>query len=315
MRRVETRVLDARAALADLGLPAAQHNELAALTLLALAGLTPRDHWADVSAEPTRPHDILAFINKHYGRDYKENTRETVRRQVLHQFAQAAIAVLNADDPGRATNSPNSNYRLSTEAADVLKLYGSLGWDSAAKAFRERCGTLSELYRKPRLTVLRPVTLPGGQTLRLSPGAHNELQAAVVEEFGPRFVPGAEVLYFGDTAKKNLYVATGELEGLGVPVTDHDKLADIVLVIPDKGALVLVEVVTSHGPVSPKRWEELEALLSECRLKRVYVSAFPTFTEFKRHMNDIAWETEVWVAEVPDHMIHFNGEKFLHALR
>ena len=74
---------------------------------------------------------------------------------------------------------------------------------------------------------------------------------------------------------------------------------------------MLIEAVTSHGPVSPKRKHELDAVLKDCPLTRIYVSAFPSFTEFKRHLNDIAWETEVWVAEIPDHMIHFNGEKFL----
>jgi hypothetical protein len=30
-----------------------------------------------------------------------------------------------------------------------------------------------------------------------------------------------------------------------------------------------------------------------------------------KYLNDISWETEVWVADSPTHLIHFNGERFL----
>ena len=72
-----------------------------------------------------------------------------------------------------------------------------------------------------------------------------------------------------------------------------------------------MEAVTSHGPVTPKRVEELEDSLNNCTATRIYVSAFPDFRQFRRHLDNIAWETEVWVAEIPDHLIHFNGDKFL----
>lgn len=69
--------------------------------------------------------------------------------------------------------------------------------------------------------------------------------------------------------------------------------------------------VTSHGPVNPKRVEELQSTLKDCTATRVYVSAFPDFRQFKQHVDKIAWETEVWLAEIPDHLIHSNGDKFL----
>jgi hypothetical protein len=281
------------------------------LTLLALAGLTWRDSWASVTREPTRPHDIIAVIIEHYGPRYKENTRESVRKEVLHQFAQAAIAIANEDDPSRPTNSPNYNYRMSREAAVALSSFGTARWTRAAKAFREECGSLSELYAKHRESTFIEATLPGGRAVKLSPGSHNALQVEVIEKFIPMFAPGAEVLYLGDTAQKALIVADEELDRLGLAVTQHSKLPDIVFLVPHASALILVEVVSSRGPVSPKRWEELEVLFSECSMRKIYVSVFPTFAEFKRHMRDIAWDTEVWLAEVPDHMIHYNGDKFL----
>lgn len=70
-------------------------------------------------------------------------------------------------------------------------------------------------------------------------------------------------------------------------------------------------MVTSHGPISPKRLIELEELFNDCLLGKIYVTAFPDFAEMKRHLANIAWETEIWILEFPDHMIHYNGDKFI----
>jgi type II restriction enzyme len=115
----------------------------------------------------------------------------------------------------------------------------------------------------------------------------------------------------GDTAKKNLYLDTVSLGKLGIPITDHDKLPDVVLYDEMRSWLFLIEAVTSHGPVTPKRVIELDAMFAECKIGRVYVTAFPDFAEFRKHLRTIAWETEVWLVEMPDHMIHFNGDRFL----
>ena len=95
-----------------------------------------------------------------------------------------------------------------------------------------------------------------------------------------------------------------------IPITKHDKLPDVVLYDSQKNHLFLIEAVTTHGPLSPKRQIELEDTLRYCKAKRIYISAFPDFREFKRHIDNIAWETEVWIENNPDHMIHFNGPKF-----
>ena len=100
-------------------------------------------------------------------------------------------------------------------------------------------------------------------------------------------------------------------DGLGLPVPNHDKLPDIVLYEESQNRLYLIEAVTSHGPVSPKRHVELEEGFGDCPATRVYVSAFPDFNIFKNFITEIAWETEVWLSEIPDHMIHFNGDRYL----
>jgi hypothetical protein len=258
-----------------------------------------------------RIHDVLAFIGAAYGKVYAENTRETIRRQVLHQFEQARIVDRNPDDPTLSTNSPRTHYALSRSAVAVLRVQGTPRFVKHAAAFVRRHGALLDAYRAARTHHLVPLEMPGGLRLLLSPGRHNELQAVIVQEFGPRFAPGGRVLYLGDAANKTLHIESQTLEWLGIPVTKHDKLPDVVLYLENRRWLFLIEAVTSHGPVSPKRRFELERVLRNCQLVRLYVSAFPDFREFKRHLTNIAWETEVWLAELPDHMIHYNGDKFL----
>jgi hypothetical protein len=81
----------------------------------------------------------------------------------------------------------------------------------------------------------------------------------------------------GDTAKKLLHLNTPLSESLKIPITQHDKLPDIVLYDLHKELLFLIEVVTIHGPLSPKRQIELEELLKRSKAGRIYISAFPDF--------------------------------------
>jgi len=253
----------------------------------------------------------MEFIRKRYRKNYKPNSRETIRRQTLHQFEQARIVDRNPDDPARPTNSGNTVYRLTDDAAEVLRSFGTANFDKIVAGFIDRFGSLQESYLRLRQDNKIALKMADGSTIFLSPGVHNQLQVAVVEEFGPRFAPGANLLYFGDTASKHVVFDAQGLAKLNVPVTQHDKLPDIILHLPERNWLFLIEAVTSHGPVTPKRHHEMEAMLQDCPAGRVYVTAFLDTTAFRKYAGMIAWETEVWIAESPDHMIHFNGPKFL----
>jgi len=305
-----TKVDEAISILKALGLPKAQQNERSALTLLALLDLKKEMLWSESKERTIRIHGILVFIKEHYEKEYAENTRETIRRQSIHQFEQAGIVARNSDDPLRSTNSPNTVYSTTEEALKVIRTYGSNEWKGQLEVFLSIKGKLIDRYNKKKHHHQISLDLPDGTPIRLSPGKHNLLQAEVISKFRPRFCPGTKVLYFGDTARKMLHIDEEILENLNIPITQHDKLPDIVFYNDQRNILFLIEVVTSHGPLSPKRQVELEEALSECEMKRIYISAFPTFTEFKRHIQNIAWDTEVWISENPDHMIHFNGPKF-----
>lgn len=307
-----SKIDEAQSILRELGLPSAQQNEMSALTLLALCGIKKNDSWSDArrtSMQVTK--GIMDFMAKHFSRTYAPNTRETVRRQVLHQFVQARIADYNPDDPTLPVNSPRAHYAISKAALKVVKTYNTKKWRSALTKFKEEVGELTKKYVKERNMNMVPLQLANGKVVKLFPGKHNKVQAAVVNQFASRFASGGLLLYLGDAAKKDLITDTKKLAELGVPINQHSKLPDVVIFDPERKWLFLIEAVTSHGPVTPKRIIELEELLKKCDAGKIYVSAFPDFAEFKRHTNELAWETEVWIMEHPTHMIHFNGNKFL----
>ena len=307
-----SKITEAKAILKALGVPTAQQNELSALTLLALCNIKEEEDWKNASRQSMGvSKDIMSFVNDNYNKTYAPNTRETFRRQVLHQFVQACIADYNPDHPNLPVNSPRAHYAISNEMLQVVKKFGTKNWEDAVKKFIDEVGELSELYQKARAFNQIPLVLEDGQELKLSPGKHNEVQVAIVEKFAPRFAKGAKLLYLGDTAKKDLYIDTKTLQELGIPIDQHSKLPDVVIYDAKRNWLFLIEAVTSHGPVSPKRIVELEKFLKDCPAGKVYVTAFPDFSEYKKHANNIAWETEVWLVEVPDHMIHFNGDRFM----
>lgn len=306
------KVEEAKEILKALGLPKSQQNEISAYTLLALCSIKPDSNWKDAKQTSLKiTKGIMAFISEFYGKTYAPNTRETVRRQVLHQLVQARIADYNPDNPKLAVNSPSAHYAVSKEALVTIQTFGTKKWDKSIEKFKSEVGELSKVYLKERKKNLIPVTLSSGKKIKLSAGQHNIVQAAIVEQFVPQFAPTGIVIYIGDTAKKNLHADKEVLKKLKIPIDKHSKLPDVVIYDSVKNWLYLIEAVTSHGPVSPKRLFELEQFLSECPAGKVYVTAFPNFSEFKRHSLEIAWETEVWIVDFPEHMIHFNGDRFL----
>jgi len=306
------RLKQAKAILAALGLPEAQQNDRSALTLMALARVDNETEWASATNQSfTVRKGIMDYITEDLGVPYAENSRESFRRQTLHQFVQAGVVAHNIDDPTRPTNSSLNNYTLTDEALTVVKAYGTSSFDEAVSQFRAEYGSLVERYAQAR-TMERVAVRYEGDSILLSPGMHNEVERAVVEGFGSLFAPGSILIYLGDTAKKSAYVDVDALSELGIEHDSHDKLPDVILFDEEKRWLYLVEAVTSHGPMTPKRVSELQQMFADVHdVGLIYVSAFPDKTEFRKHSADIAWETEVWIVEEPTHLLHYNGERFL----
>ncbi|MDO6709673.1 BsuBI/PstI family type II restriction endonuclease [Aliiglaciecola sp. 2_MG-2023] len=315
---MEVKIKQAKEILKALGLPKQQYNDRSAWVFLSLSNIRPADNWSSAKAPLLPTVSIMGFIREFYGMDYKPNSRETIRRQTLHQFEQASIVERNRDDPLRSTNSKDNNYSLNQPIIDILHAYPDGDWRDKVKQFLVNSPSLKARYQKKVHKAKIPITLPSGDEITLSPGAHNQLHADIIHEFCPRFIgEGGRVLYIGDTASsrneggKLMHLESDYLLSLGVSPMSHDKLPDVVVYDEKRKWLFLIEAVTSHGPVSPKRWNELEEALKECTVGKVYVTAFPHTNEFRKNAADIAWETEVWIADNPGHMIHFNGDRFL----
>jgi len=304
-------IKNAHRILISLGLPRAQQNERSALCLLALLNLTPKKEWAQAENPLMGITPIMDWIRDHHKKIYAPNTRETVRRQTMHQFVDAGIALYNPDKPDRPVNSPAAVYQIEPAALTLLRSFDTRAWHKNLTAYLAERQTLAARYARERKQNLIPVQIAPGQKINLSPGEHSELIRAIIENFAPRFVPGAELIYAGDTGEKWGYFDAVLLAKLGVNVDAHGKMPDVVLFDPKREWLVLVESVTSHGPVDGKRHAELAKLFAGSKAGLVYVTAFPTRAIMGRYLGEIAWETEVWVADAPSHLIHFNGERFL----
>lgn len=307
----ESKIADALQVLGKLGMPRAQQNARSALCLLALLNLTREKSWAAAKNPLVGITPMMEFARDHYGRQYAPNTRETFRRQTMHQLVAAGIALYNPDNPARPVNSPKAVYQIEPETLKLLRKFGTAAWVKSLAAYLTNRKTLAARYARAREMQKLPVKLTTGERIRLSPDDHSELIKTIIEEFAPRFVPGGVLIYAGDTGEKWGYFDKQLLTKLGVEVDGHGKMPDVVLYYQERKWLLLVESVTSHGPVDGKRHDELARLFAGSKAGLVYVTAFPSRAVMMRYLGEIAWETEVWVADAPSHLIHFNGARFL----
>ena len=300
------KIEETRDFLNRIGMPKAQQADICCYVILAMAGIKPDMQWKEATNEWIRIHDIIQFANSYYGTTYAENSRETFRKQALHHFRTAALV----EDNGKATNSPNYRYRLTEETLQMLRVRDTIEWQPSLRRFLHYHQSLIEMYASKKKMSMMPVQI-NGQDFSFSPGKHNELQKAIIEEFAPRFAPNSGCLYVGDTIEKDLVKNVEKLTELGFEITLHDKMPDVVLYREDKDWLYFVESVTSVGPMDPKRILEITEMTKDVAAGKIFVTAFLDFKTYKKFSEELAWETEVWIAEMPDHMIHLNGDKFL----
>ena len=300
------KIEQARKFLQEVGMPKPQQADICCYVILAMAGVKPDMEWSNATNEWIRIHDIIQFSNTYYGSTYAENSRETFRKQALHRFRTAALV----EDNGKATNSPNYRYRLTEETLKMIRNLNSDEWNKSVSRFLMYHEKLVDIYASKKKMSMMPVKI-NGSDFNFSTGKHNELQKAIIEEFAPRFAPNSECLYVGDTIEKDLVKNVDKLTELGFEITLHDKMPDVVLYREDRDWIYFIESVTSVGPMDPKRILEITELTKDVKAGKIFVTAFLDFKTYKKFSEDLAWETEVWIAEMPEHMIHLNGDRFM----
>ena len=261
----------------------------------------------------TRTRDIIAFENEYLGEDISSGSYDDIRRQDLKLLVEAGIIVNSSSTEEQATNNPSRGYGLSTSFANLLHSFGSSRWEILLNEFRKETKSLKEELERRRDLQTVPVTLPNGKTIVLSYGEHNDLQKAIIEVFLPLFGFGAEVLYVGDTKDKFLHLEKAELEKIKFFTLEHEELPDVVAFSREKNLLYLIEAYHSTGEWDEIRVRKVKRKLEEsgCTANVVFFTAFENKNIFKQKAKDIAWETEVWIADSPEHLVHFNGCKFL----
>ncbi len=255
--------------------------------------------------------EIIIFENKHFGEHISPGSYDDIRRKDLLLLVQARI-VLNSSSFGtQATNNPTRGYAMNPLFANLIKSFGTTKWKQNLTVYKKQVEILKDELEHKRNMEKIPVKLPSGINLELSAGDHNLLQKLIIEDFLTRFGMGAEVLYIGDTSNKSLFRNDKVLNSIGFFALEHDELPDVVAFCQEKKLLFLIEAVHSTGPMSEIRVMKLKKQLEKCSAVPIFVTSFMNKKTFRKRVTEIAWETEVWIADSPDHMIHFNGDKFL----
>lgn len=285
--------------------------------ILALAKVSPDGSlsdargWGDPDVAIIGSRALIDIMNRDWGEKISRGSYDDIRRKCVKYLVEAGLALKDPDNPNRAPNDGRTGYALSPAFANLLKAYGTEAWDAQLQNFTSANGSLREKLRQEREMQMVPVTLPGGAKLTLSPGDHNRLQADIIEHFLPRYAKGGEVVYIADALSRQLHKDDALMEELGLFALDHRQLPDVIVFDRPNGWVLIIEAVESSGQLSPLRMLELKRLLKACRFPQVFVSAFPDYAVFSRFANDIAWETEVWIADHPTHLIHYDGKRYL----
>ena len=308
-RIVKKKIALVQDTLRQLRFPERFNTEQTAHCVLAMADCAPRDSLVlghTALREGARIHDMIEFARAELGKDYAENTRESIRKSSCKQLVDHGLAVANPDDQNRSTNSGNWHYVLGEDFLAILdcadnpkRLKLIAKW---LAGHRERMHYALELDAAHK----HKAKLPEGVEITLSPGRHNALVKMILEVFLPRFVEGPRTLYVGDTRDKMRYVNEPLRFELGITLGVHEKLPDLLLYSEKQDRLFALEAVTSVGPITDLRRREIAELLGAA-VKVVYVTAFPTKLEFKKFADQLAWGTVVWIAEEPEHIVRFNG--------
>jgi len=316
---VKNLILEALTILNDTGIPFENFTERGlekmAMSFLAVANVNTKNPWREAKGIEDNfrlgSREIINYINEHFEENISSGSYDDIRRKDLKLLTIAEFIIKAAGKIEAATNDPSRKYALSKDFKNLIIYYNTPNYPKSLKLFMRDRETLAEVFKRNRNLKRISVSIPSGEKLSFSAGLHNDLQKAIIEEFLPIFAPGCELLYVGDTSNKMLFYNKDVLSKLNFFELSHDELPDILAYLPERNWLFLIEAVHSSGPLSEVRIHQLKKLLSACPAEFVFVTAFLNRETFKTWASQIAWETEVWIADNPEHLIHFNGDKFL----
>lgn len=293
--------------LEQLHFPKRYISEQTAICIMGLSDTTEREGLLPGHkslSEGARIHDILNFARNVIRKKVAENTREAYRKTSLAPLMSFGMIVRHQLSP----RDPNTYYRLHPVFARIFS-------ESQADG---RNKLISQLEVKPKIeerTAKRdlpkrniPVKIEDEQSFFLSPGDHSLLEKAVVEVFGQAFLHDPQVVYLGDANPKKSFQNRSIMRKLNLPINVALSLPDVILFSEAESHLIIVEAVTSSGPVNSIRLEQMQKFTKGPRklgFKISYVTVFPSRAVFRRFIEDIAWGSSVWIENEPNNIVHF----------
>ena len=289
--------------------------EKMSMAFLALCGMNKSRQWNEsqsISDTYTlRTREIITYLNTHFEENISLGSYDDIRRKDLIRLVGMGLVIKSANNLNADTNDGTRGYAIEKKFSDLIKTYGSKQWDKKLAKFKPDQEYINAFHGRRNIEKLE-VCLEEGITISLDKGPHNKIQKAIIEEFLPIYGYNAKVLYIGDTSKKHLHEYSEQMLNLGLDIKDRGMLPDIVAFSEEKQWLYLIEAVHSSNPLNPERCIELQrTILKDCLYGVVFITAFLDKKAFSRWLPQIAWETEVWLVDAPEHLIHFNGDRFL----
>jgi hypothetical protein len=260
--------------------------------------------------------DTINFFNEHWS-DHVTITAgkklvslgnyDDFRDHGVMPLVENGLAVRNTSVFAKNLNGKDTAYRVTAEAVDLIEAIDTPEWDAALVAFETARADRGVGVGGARLTV----SPANDAEFSLHQDKHNWLQQQIIERMLPHFAPSYKLVYAADTEERSTVYNDALIAELGLEALFSEKKPDIVAFDPARSWVFVVEAVTSTGHISESRKEFFLRMLGERRGSAVFVTAFPDRDTFRKFAADMAWETEVWLATEPEHMIHFNGERFL----
>ncbi len=316
--KVKKLIREALQIIIALGIPVddltERQKEKMAMAFLAVGNVKTSTGWKKIKdsnndyAVTTR--EIIDFHNSNLEENISRGSYDDIRRKDLARLILATIVVNSK--PGSNTSNPTRGYKINSEYSRIIRNYGQSDWFAQVAAFNRMHPTYSDRISTKRELPKLSVRTPDGKTIHLQDGEHNAIQKQIIEEFLPRFGHNAIVLYCGDSDNKyGLIHEKEKLQEIGFSDLKQSILPDVVAYSTEKNWIFLIEAYHTSNPITPERKLELQQVMGEHAKNAVFVTAFENISVYKNCPEDLAWETEVWIATEPDHMIHRNGFRFM----
>lgn len=318
-RSLRKKIAEALEIIAAVGLPledlTPRRLERVAIVFLALCDIGKTTSWSQAKSvgdrRILRTREIIEYANLHLEENISPSSYDDIRRKDLVRLVGMGLVIKSAGNPNADTNDGTRGYSISDKFAELIRSYNTGGWKEKLRDFEIDSDYINQFESKRNCRKLE-VTVEEGVVVSLDDGPHNRIQKAIVESFLPIFGYGARLLYIGDTSEKQMLKYSETMREIGLDIEDRGMLPDIIAFSEEKQWVYLIEAVHSSNPLNPERCIELKrTVLRKCKYGVVFVTAFLSRKDFAKWMPHIAWETEVWLAENPEHMIHFNGDRFM----